>query len=153
MTAALQPRLLPHVTALLARLATATMPNGALIPVGNHRNVMSTAAPPRIVAPAIVLYLRTGGQTFGSVGCTDTDAELSFQITCIGLNADQAFAVADAAHTALVASPLAVADRAIWRLRRTFFGPSAERDETISPPLYYVTPEYRMWSTPSVEES
>lgn len=141
----LHPYLLPHAEALVTRLETTN------IAVGNHRNVLSSTG--KITAPAIVLYLRSGGQISGSVGCPDTDAWLPFQLTCIGQVADQAMWVADQAHAALVSSPLTVPDRAIFRLKRTWFGASAERDEQVVPPLFYVPAEYRMWSTPSVEES
>lgn len=148
----LLPRLRPHVAALMTRLATATMPGGAVIPAGNHRNVMSTATPPKIVAPANVLYIRPGGSVTGSLGCPDTDVWLRFQVTSIGVNPDQTFAVADAAFGVLTASALAVEDRAIFRVKRTWFGAAVQRDETVSPPMYFVPAEYELWSTPALEE-
>lgn len=134
--------LLPHATAILDRLET--WPGLATVKIGDH--VAPKSSTGKIVAPSAVLYLRPGGEITGSLGCLDTDGWLPFQITCVGQVAQQAMWVADRVHEALTSSPLLVTDRFVGRLRRTYLGPHAERDEDVSPPLFYVAPEYRLWT-------
>lgn len=133
-----QPALLPHAKSILERLNTTDLT------VGDHK--APKAADQSIVAPCVVLYLRPGGLQSGDLGQPEDDAWLPFQLTCVGKMAAQAMWVADVAHTALTSSPLQVEGRSIARLRRTFFGANAQRDDDVTPPLFYVPVEYRLWS-------
>lgn len=144
-----QPALLPHAAAIITRLDN--WPALASVTVGDHVAPKS-GTPATIVAPAVVFYLRPGGQQSGTLGEKNTDAWLPFQLTCIGLTATQAMLVADWSHQALVSSLLSVDDRFVCRAERRSFGSAAQRDNAVTPPLFYVPVEYRLWTiddTPS----
>lgn len=139
-----QPTLLPHATAILDRLRGWAPLIDANVAIGDHVAPKSTTGD--VVSPAAILYLRPGGEISGALGCPDVDAWLPFQLTCVGNVAAQAMFVADLCHQALTATPLVVAGRRIDRLARTFFGASAQRDDDVTPPLFYVPAEYRLYS-------
>lgn len=146
------PALYPHAQAIIERLESVLPSLTTPVSVGNHRNVYADD-PDRPVAPSCVLYLRPGGIQSGPLCSPTEDAWLPFQLTCIGDLPEQAMWVADQAHAALISSPLQVEDRSICRLKRTWFGASAQRDETLDPPLFYVPVEYRLWSVPALAGS
>lgn len=139
-----QPALLPHASAILERLDGLTLPNGNPVVIGDH--VAPKAAENRVVAPCVVFYLRAGGSLSGDLNQTEMDGWLPFQLTSVGLTAAQAMSVSDRAHTRLTASRLTVAGRLIARCRRQTFGTRAERDNDVTPPLFYVPVEYRLWT-------
>lgn len=139
-----QPALLPHATAILDRMEGLTLPNGNPVVIGDHKAPKSAANV--IVAPCVVFYLRPGGLQSGDLNQTETDGWLPFQLTSVGHTAAQAMQVADRAHTRLTASRLTVSDRLIARCRRQTFGTRAERDEDVTPPLFYLPVEYRLWT-------
>lgn len=103
----------------------------------------------RIVAPCAVLHFRPGGEMFSSVGCSDTDATIPFQVTCVGQTAEQARIVNDEVAKLLDGAALTVAGRAIFRVRRPrgVIGGSPERDEEVTPPLFYLPAYYSLMST------
>lgn len=129
--------LAPHVDAVLDRL-------GELdgITIGDH--VAPRSPDDLLVVPAAVVYMRPGGAITGSIGCLDTDGILPFQVTCIGETAAQARWVADLVHAALTADPLEIDDRYVARLHRNFLGASAQRDDDVKPPVFYLPAEYRL---------
>lgn len=140
----MQPLLLPHATAILERVDGITLPGGDPIVIGDHKAPKSGTG--SVVAPCSVFYLRPGGQQSGDLNQTEVDAWLPFQFTNVGHTAAQAMMVADIVHEALTASPLTIDGRLVARLRRTFFGSTAQRDDDVTPPLFYVPSEYRAWT-------
>lgn len=133
-----QPDLLPHAEAIIDRLESADLV------VGDH--VAPKSPNGQIVAPCVVLYLLPGGQQSGNLGQVDVDAWLPFQLTCVGRMAAQAMNTADIAHQALTGTPLEITDRHIASIRRNGFGARAERDDDVTPPLFYVPVQYRLWT-------
>lgn len=134
----------PHALALLARLGTVTMA-GQPLKVGDAIAPRS-ATTGKVVAPCTVLYGRDGGQLMGSLGCIDTDAEISFQTTSIGTSASEARTVDDKCHAALTGSELVVAGRWIAWIRPRFGLARIEHDTTVTPNLFYVPRQYRLLS-------
>lgn len=99
-----------------------------------------------VLAPCAVLHLRPGGEMFGSLGCDDKDATLPFQITCVGRTAAQARIVADKVAEYLDGATLTVSGRTIYRVRRPRgpLGGAPERDDDVTPPLFYVPAYYSL---------
>lgn len=133
----------PHAKALLVALSSLEALSPA-IRVGDGVAPQSTDG--KVVAPCAVLHMRTGGEMFGSIGCADSDATLPFQVTCIGKTAEQARIVADKVAGALDGATLTVTGRAIYRVRRPRgpIGGAPERDDEVTPPLFYIPAYYSL---------
>lgn len=133
----------PHAAAILDALAPL---EGLSQPIGVGDGVAPLSGD-GVLAPCAVLHLRPGGQWFDSVGAYATDGIMPFQITCVGITAAQARIVADKVATYLEGADLDVDSRAVYRVRRRS-GPSgtAERDDTLTPPLFYLTVQYQLLS-------
>ena len=131
----------PHARALITKMETLTVAGGQL-KVGDA--VAPKSANGQIVAPCAVLYLLPGGALTGSLGCIDTDGWMRFQVTCVGTTAAQARIVEDVVTAGLCSDEPDVTDRWIASIRKV--GPSSltERDDELVPPLFYVTPTFRM---------
>lgn len=138
MTLTLNPHALAILTAL-APLEALTQP----IRVGDGKAPLSTDE--KVVAPCAVLHFRPGGEMFESVGCMAEDAAVRFQVTCVGRTAAQARIVADEVAEALEGATLTVSGRAVYRVRRTSpVGGAPERDDDVSPPLFYIPALYSL---------
>ena len=120
----------PHAQAILTLARTATMPNGALIRVGD--GVAPKSPDGTVSAPYAVLHIRPGGWVAGSLGRTNTDLLLRFQLTAVGNSPREARGVADRLALTLDASPIA----------------NANPDPQV-PNLFYVPVEYRLWTVPA----
>lgn len=81
----------------------------------------------------------------GSLGCPDTDADIAWQVTCVGATRRQADAVAHAVNTALVGNTLTVAGRSVPRMIRDG-GSGARRDDSVQPAQFIATPRYSLMS-------
>jgi hypothetical protein len=68
------------------------------------------------------------------------------QLTCVGETAEQALNVADRARAAL-GVPLTVQGRSGWRPEE-LGGPPVQRDDDVTPPLFYAAVQFRLRSTP-----
>lgn len=139
----------PHAQAILTLARTATMPNGALIRVGD--GVAPKSADGTIGAPYAVLHIRPGGWVAGSLGRTNTDLLLRFQMTAVGNSPREARGVADRLALTLEGATVAVAGRSTVRIGRP---PDASPIANASPDpqvkdLFYVPVEYRLWTVPA----
>lgn len=141
----MRPSLRTHTDAVIAHLEAlgllvgdATKPDGA----GDQDDGS-------FVKYAIV-YPEPGGGSGGTLGDLHGDAELIYQVTCIGKSREQAQWVVDAALGLL--EGLSVPERHIpfVQLDRP---PGIERDEKQTPALYFATPLFRVITTPGVSES
>ncbi|MGK4583482.1 hypothetical protein [Kitasatospora sp. HPMI-4] len=128
------PATLPHADAALAALAAA----GLTAALGQ--------APAGADPPYCVLYPDPGRAVPGSLADPLAFYEALMQITCVGQSAEQALSVSDRVRTAL-SVPLAVAGRSGMRPEE-LGGPLVQRDDDVSPPLFYVPVQYRIRSTP-----
>ncbi|MFW3477301.1 hypothetical protein [Streptomyces microflavus] len=69
------------------------------------------------------------------------------QVTCVGATAERALWVADKVRSALD-GPLTVAGRRAWQPEDQG-GPPVQRDDDVTPPLFFVPVQYLIQSIPS----
>lgn len=129
------PDIKPHVDAVTAALTTAGLTVG------------DGGAPASVPATGIyaALYFDPGQSISESLADQRTDFALSFQVTCVGPTPEKCRWAAQRARMALHA-PLTVAGRTAWRPEE-LGGPPIQRDDDVSPPLYYLPVQYRLQST------
>lgn len=94
-----------------------------------------------------VVYHIPGGRISGTLDEPAEDAELIYQVTCVGTTTTQAEWVADQAIQALL-SGVTVPDRRIARVILQG-GPGTRRDDDAKPPMFYTTPRFTLKSTPA----
>lgn len=97
--------------------------------------------------PYVVLY-PSSGVTDGNLADPNEYLGYTFQLTCVGNTQEGAEAVADIAKTTLVGARLSVAGRSCYPVR-LLADPVAQRDDSVSPPLHYLTPQFRFRSQPA----
>jgi hypothetical protein len=76
-----------------------------------------------------------------------TDFTNLVQVTCVGASVERALWVADKVRQAL-SGPLTVAGRKTWQPEDQG-GPPIQRDDDVTPPLWYVPVQYQIQSIPS----
>jgi hypothetical protein len=94
-----------------------------------------------------VLHFAPGRSIAESLADRRTDYEGLFQVTCVGPDEERCLWVADKARKALH-GPLAVGGRTVWRPEE-LGGPPVQRDDDVTPPLFYVPIQYQLRSTTS----
>jgi hypothetical protein len=121
-----------HTDAVIAALATAGLTVGdAEAPDGDP--------------PYVVVY-RIFDRRMGTLEGPDDDATITYQVTCVGTSRKQAEWLADEVGDALAAG-LTVTGRTIPRIAPEAGSGTVMRDDDVTPPLFYVTPRYRVMST------
>jgi hypothetical protein len=130
------PTVLPHVDAVTAALAGATPP----------MTVYLGGAPQSAVPPYCVLYPDVGAPVRASLADDRVDFTGVVQVTCVGATAEQALNYSDRTHAAL-SGPLTVSGRTAWR-PEALDGTPVQRDDDVTPPLFYAAARYRLRSTP-----
>lgn len=128
-----------HDDALVAKVAAAGVVVGdATDPTSPHgwqgTPGQSTFIPYAVVYPLDQIY-------DGSLGCPDTDADLSWQVTCVGSTREQCDWVRGKVAAALIGQTLTVAGRSIPRIRPDG-GASTRRDDTVQPAVFIATPRF-----------
>ncbi|MCY0928305.1 hypothetical protein OTB20_19310 [Streptomyces sp. H27-H1] len=129
------PDIKPHVDAVVTALA------GAGLVVGDG----VAPAPVPSTGIYVVVYFDPGQALTESLADARTDFTLSFQVTCVGPTPEKCRWATQRTRTALHA-PLAVAGRTAWRPEE-LGGPPIQRDDDVSPPLYFLPVQYRLQST------
>ncbi|MFF2522234.1 hypothetical protein [Streptomyces liangshanensis] len=92
----------------------------------------------------VALYFDPGQVGSESLADRRTNLALGFQATCVGPTAVKCLWVAQQLRVALF-GPLTVAGRATWRPEE-LGGPPVQRDDDVSPPVYYLPVQYRLQS-------
>ncbi|MFJ2579970.1 hypothetical protein [Kitasatospora aureofaciens] len=129
------PQVLPHIDAVTAALT------------GAQLTVYLGGAPQSVAPPYAVLYPSPGAPVRASLADDRVNYQAVVQITCVGATAEQALNVCDRARAALD-GPLAVAGRTAWR-PEALDGQPVQRDDDVTPPVYYSAARWRLRSTPS----
>lgn len=128
------PNVLDHVDAVTAALTA----QGLTVYLGG--------APAGQSAPYCVLYPDPGMPVRASLADDRVNFITVVQITCVGTTAEQALNYADRASSALSA-PLPVTGRTAWRPEH-LDGMPVQRDDDVTPPVFYAVGRYRLRSTP-----
>jgi hypothetical protein len=129
------PAVLPHRNAILAALA------GAGLAVGE--GVAPATVP--TTGMYVVLYMDPGRAVSESLADQRTDLSTTFQVTCVAPTVEKVLWLADRVRGALFAAP-AVDGRSAWRPEE-LGGPPVQRDDGVTPPLFYLPVQYRLYST------
>lgn len=132
------PAVLPHVDAVIAALTAA----GLTVYLGGAPPGIS----PTATDPYVVLYPEPGRTETASLGDDRTNFSAVIQLTCVGLTAEQAMSVSDRA-IAVLSTVLTVTGRTSWK-PEALDGQPVQRDDDISPPVYYAPSRYRLRSIP-----
>ncbi|MET8658152.1 hypothetical protein [Streptomyces griseus] len=133
------PTVLPHVDAVQAALAGA----GLTVYLGGTPTSAGWSPPGQFA----VLYPDPGTASRASLAGERTDFSHMMQVTCVGATVERTLWVADKVRQAL-AGPLTVAGRRTW-LPQDLGGPPVQRDDDVTPPLFFVPVQYLIQSIPS----
>jgi len=93
-----------------------------------------------------VLYPEPGMPVRASLADDRVDYITTVQITCVGTTAEQALNYADRSSAAM-SPPLVVEGRTAWRPEH-LDGQPVQRDDDVTPPVFYAVARYRLRSTP-----
>lgn len=104
------------------------------------------AEAPDAQPPYVVVYAIPGGRAFGSLAEPHEDAELVYQITCVGKTREQAEWLADKAMVLL--DGLTVDGRSIAFVTLDSL-PGVQRQTEPTPAVFLSTPRFRVYSTPT----
>lgn len=132
------PSLLHHTNAVIARLETRDL-------------VVGDAKAPDVDPPYVVVYPLAGGVATGTLGEIHADAELPYQVTCVGLSRKQVEWLVD--ETRVLLDGLQVAGRHIPLVRLEDGNPGVQRDDDATPPVFWSAVHYRVFTTPGEDES
>lgn len=131
-----------HTNAVIATLT------GAGLVVGDAvRNTEPDGSGAVIPPPCVVVHPIPGGRRFGTLDDYVKDADLLYQLTCVGETRDQAEWVRD--ETEILLDGVTVAGRQIDVIRLDFGSDEARLDGTVHPAVFVSMPRYRLSSTPA----
>lgn len=132
------PAVLPHRDAVVAALTA----GGLVVGLGIKP---ATGIPTSGVY--VVLYMDPGQSVRESIADVRSDFDGMFQITCVAPTEERCLWAADRARAALYAG-VSVSGRQAWRPEE-LGGPPVQRDDDVSPPLYFLPVQYRLQSIPA----
>jgi hypothetical protein len=104
------------------------------------------AEAPDAVPPYVVVYPISGAGYTGRLTAPQDDAALIYQVTCVGVSREQAEWLADTSMVLL--GGFAVTGRNIAYVSLDLSG-GVQRDDAQTPPVFYVTPRFRVMTTPA----
>ncbi|MFB7500025.1 hypothetical protein ACFC09_36000 [Streptomyces sp. NPDC056161] len=133
------PDVLPEVDAVQAVLEAA----GLAVYVGGAPTTAGWSPPDKYA----VLYPDPGTAVRESLADDRDGLAALMQVTCVGATVERALWVAGRVRTAL-AVPLVVDGRACWR-PEDLGGPPVQRDDDVTPPVWFVPVQYQLRSTPA----
>ena len=133
------PDVLPHLDAVQSALEAA----GLTVYLGGAPTDGGWVAPDKFA----VLYPNPGMAVRSSLADDRTGLDSTMQVTCVGSDVERALWVAYRVRQAL-AAPLEVEGRNCWPAE-DLGGPPVQRDDDVTPPVYFVPVQYRICSTPA----
>ncbi|MGM9380342.1 hypothetical protein [Streptomyces antibioticus] len=131
------PDVLPHMDAVQTALENA----GLTVYLGGAPTDQGWTPPDRFA----VLYPDAGRAVQASLAGERTDFDAVMQITCVGSDVVRALWVAGRVRQAL-AAPLEIEGRVCWPAE-DLGGPPVQRDDDVTPPVFFVPVQYRICST------
>jgi hypothetical protein len=138
-----------HTDAIVSALAGAGLVVGDATDPADPHGWTGAAGTSQFI-PYVIVYPISGGEFDGTLANHSDDADLIWQLTCVGAIRAQVEHIADSALAALVAQPLTVAGRSISKVWPDLAGAGVRRDDTAAGvPLYLSTPRIRVKSYPA----
>ncbi|MGI5423061.1 hypothetical protein [Actinomadura luteofluorescens] len=129
----------PHADAVIAALVAA----GLLVDRGKQPAGSGwQGTPGSSTFKAYAVLYTSSGVPDGNVADPNAYLDFSFQVTCVGSTGDGAQAISDRVQAALIGRKLAVVGRSSYPVYKTA-DPIGQRDDAVSPPLHYQTPQFR----------
>lgn len=130
-----------HTDAVIAAL------EGAALVVGDHEAPEGAGRQPdETFDKYVVVYKIPGGKRSGNLDDPDGDAELIYQVTCVGSSRNEAEWLADKVDVTLRAG-ISVAGRDVTVRPDGTHG--LPRDDNVTPPIFSATPRFRVKTTPA----
>lgn len=135
-----------HTDAIKAKLAATTIPVGDAI----KPDAAGWAGMPgeSLFVPYMVLY-PAFGMFDGTMAAPSDDADLEYQITCVGETREQAQWVADEAIAALVEQTVTISGRGSLQRIQLVDAGNVRRDDDVLPPVFFATPRVSLYTTPA----
>lgn len=133
-----------HGDAVVAKLASA----GLVVGDGTAPSAAYGLRDDDSFIPWVVVY-PVPGVFDGTLEASWDDADLVYQVTCVGDTRASCVGVEDLVNAALLpAGSLTVSARVIQQVRLDLGG-GVRRDDTAKPPVFISTPRFRISSTPA----
>lgn len=131
-----------HTSGVIAALVTTGYPVGRGV-----RNTEPDGSGDALAPPCFVVHPIPGGRRYGTVDDWTVNADLVYQISCVGETQEAAEILRDESEVLL--DGITVAGRLIDVVRVDFGSDGARRDDDIgAPELFFVSmPRYRIYST------
>lgn len=135
------PAVRPHVDAVIAVL------EGAGLTVGNHAS--PDPRDPLALLPYTIVHIVAGGEVDGTLASPDDYVDFRVQTMSVGSGPEQAMWQADRVRAALDGATLAVAGRAVQRVRLLTASAGVRIDTDVTPHVFYSVDVWGLWSYPS----
>lgn len=113
-----------------------------------HTSCYDAKVPDDPALPYNVLYTDNGQLSRSSLGVTSDRFELWFQVTSVGATRQQAGWAADKARADLLDQIPTVTGRHCGPITQDAPPQPVQRDDDLTPPVFYVTASYRLTSVP-----
>lgn len=137
----------PHALAIIDVLEAAGLTVGDGI-----AETTGTGPDARIVTPQVVVHMTPGGVVDGTLAAPDDWADARFQLTAVGLTSASVRVVSDRAAEALEGG-VSVDGRSIQRVRPMEPWGRTERDHDVTPPMFYATRSFGLFTFPADDGS
>lgn len=140
-----RPDLRAHSNAVLDALAT-----GTTKPIGDHEAPDAggwTGEEGKSAFEPYAVLLQHGADFTGPIGDPYADADVTYEVVCVGLTEEQASWMEKSADAQMSKDLIAVPNRAVSGVIPQSRG-TVQRDDTGKPPLYYVRSMYLLKTTP-----
>lgn len=144
------PKLREHDQAVLDWLRAQTLVASAQNRLGDARTPPPAAGQTLPATPYAIVY-PTGSSPFdGPVGDPRADAHPATQITCVGVDRNEAQGLADSIRSLLLATrTIPITGRNLLGRPELEVSRPVQRDDDRQPPLYYAIDMYRLHTTPA----
>lgn len=135
-----------HGDAIIAKLTAAGVVVGDAEPPTVPYGWRDDATQPYFIPYAIVYPMP--GTFDGTLAEPNDDADLVYQVTCVGESRASCSLIEDKVNTALLPGALTITGRSVVQVR-VELGGGIRRDDTVQPPVFISTPRFRLSTTPA----
>lgn len=139
-----------HQSRPLTAAVVALLEAADLIVAAGHQPAAGgwQATPANSTFKPYVVVWPLSGDLDGSIAVGHEDAQVIYQLSCVGASIEQAEWTADTARTALLTGPLALTGRSAPLVTIEELG-GAMRDDKTQPPVWWIADRYSILTTPT----